>query len=62
MDGNEICVCGHSKAAHRSYGCAAWLPVPSKKLDRVWCLCKEFRAKKTLTPDRRSLVMKQSSD
>jgi hypothetical protein len=50
MERDEVCVCGHPRQSHRTYGCTAWCPSPDpKKADRVWCQCRVFQAKKFMS-------------
>ena len=50
MHQDEKCVCGHLQSAHRTYGCTATKPNPSKSREkepnRIFCQCKAFQAQK----------------
>lgn len=53
MERDEICVCGHYKSVHRTYGCTVWKQNPDKKQpERVWCQCKGFVARKAAAAGR----------
>lgn len=59
MASQETCVCGHSQASHRTYGCTAWTPNPDpRKTDRIWCQCKAFQSKELLRSSESSRLFK----
>ncbi len=50
MEHDEVCVCGHGRQSHRTYGCIAWRPSSNPmKADRVYCQCKAFQVKKLVS-------------